>query len=64
MPGVPSPFQGIDVGKTFVDEFLCRTGTSSLVGSSAVEDQGFVLGIGTGQGLDRLRLDANRPLDF
>lgn len=48
MPGVPSPFQGIDLGKTFIEQFLRRTGTGRLVGSSTIEDQGFVFRIGTG----------------
>jgi hypothetical protein len=46
VPGVPPPFEGVDLGKTFVEQFLCRTGTRILVGSGTVEDQGLVLIVG------------------
>ena len=44
-PLSPAALKGVDIGVAVVDKFLCQTGTCSLIGSGAVENDLFLLGV-------------------
>src|SRR5262245_51516149 len=64
VPRVPATLQRIDVGKTLVDQLLCRPGTGKLIRSGTVEDQRGVFRIRGSETFDLGGIDASGPLDF
>jgi len=44
-PVFPAALQGVDLGESKGNHFLCHPGTGSLVGSGAVKNDGFVFAV-------------------
>ena len=63
-PFLPAALKGIDLREAHLHQFLCHTGTGTLAGSGAVEDENFILRIFFSPGFYITGVFSNRTLNL